>query len=102
MPTSTRPVPAPVRRRPWPQKGVGAAELRHETPWQSLVARLRKGSRDGRPPDFGEERYKKRNTVERVFNTREHSGAVAVRYDKRGYVRLGTATAAALVSRPRT
>nr|BEK64417.1 hypothetical protein KPHV_16440 [Kitasatospora purpeofusca] len=95
-------MPAPVRRRPWPQKGVGAAELRHETPWQSLVARRHKGSRDGRPPDFGEERYKKRNTVERAFNTLEHSGAVAVRYDRHRYVRLGPAIAAALVSRLRT
>ena len=34
----------------------------------SRAARLRKGSRGGRPPGFDEERYKKRNTVERAIN----------------------------------
>ncbi|MFJ8036049.1 transposase [Streptomyces sp. NPDC096032] len=34
----------------------------------SQAARLRKGSRGGRPPGFDEERYKKRNTVERAIN----------------------------------
>lgn len=49
-------------------------------PWQSLV----------------EERYKKRNTVERTINRLEHARAVATRYHKRGYVFLGTAAAATL------
>ncbi|GAA3108518.1 hypothetical protein GCM10017687_21000 [Streptomyces echinatus] len=45
------------------------------------AARLRKGSRGGRPPGFDEERYKQRNTVERAFNKLKHSRAVATRYD---------------------
>lgn len=62
----------------------------------SQAARQRKGIRGGRPPAFDEERYKKRNTVERAINKLKHARAVATRYDKRGYVFLGTVTAAAL------
>ncbi len=73
--------------------------IRHTIPEKadSEAARLRKGSRGGRPPDFDEDRYKKRNTVERAINRLKQSRAVAPRYDKRGYVFLGTAIAAALV-----
>ncbi|WP_413787973.1 IS5 family transposase [Streptomyces murinus] len=72
--------------------------IRHTIPEKadSQAARLRKGSRGGRPPGFDEERYKKRNTVERAINKLKHARAVATRYDKRGYVFPGTATAAAL------
>ncbi|MEU0597453.1 IS5 family transposase [Streptomyces sp. NPDC006393] len=68
----------------------------------SQAARLRISSRGGRPPGFDEERYKKRDTVERAINKLKHARAIATRYDKRGYLYLGTATAAALVIRLRT
>ncbi|WP_408992735.1 transposase [Streptomyces sp. 1268] len=42
--------------------------IRHAIPVKSdsQAARRRKGARGGRPPGFDEDRYKKRNTVERV------------------------------------
>ncbi|MFJ4013424.1 IS5 family transposase [Streptomyces sp. NPDC090026] len=72
--------------------------IRHTIPEKtdSQAARQRRGSRGGRPSGFDEERYKKRNTVERAINKLKQARAVATRYDKRGYVYLGTATAAAL------
>ncbi|MET9497604.1 hypothetical protein [Streptomyces sp. NPDC006552] len=52
-----------------------------------------------RPPGFAEERYKKRNTAERAINRLKQHRPAATRYDKRGHVFLGTATAAALIDR---
>ncbi|KFG73941.1 transposase [Streptomyces mutabilis] len=66
------------------------------------AARLRRGSRGGRPPGFDEGRYRERNTVERAIGKLKRSRAVATRYDKRGYVYLGTVTAAALLARLRS
>lgn len=73
--------------------------IRHTIPEKadSRAARLRKGSRGGRPPGFDEERDKKRNIVERAINKLKNSRAVATRYDKRVHVHFGTITAAALV-----
>ncbi len=73
--------------------------IRHTIPEKadSRAARLRKGSRGGRPPGFDEDRYKKRNTVERAVNRLKNFRAVATWYDKGGYVFLGTVSAAAVI-----
>lgn len=73
--------------------------IRHTIPEKadSQAAGQRRGSGGGRPPGFDQDRYKKRNTVERPINKLKNYRAVATRYDKRGYVYLGTVTAAALL-----
>jgi transposase len=50
--------------------------IRHTIPEKldSQAGRLRKGSRGGRPPGFDEERYKKRNTVERATTGSSSTG----------------------------
>lgn len=47
-------------------------------------ARLRRGSRGGRPPAFDPVAYRLRNTVERLANRLKDYRAIATRYDKRG------------------
>lgn len=49
-----------------------------------VAARLRQGSRGGRPPGFDKDRHKERNTVERAIGKLKQCRAVATRYDKRG------------------
>ncbi|MGR3875600.1 transposase [Streptomyces graminifolii] len=53
--------------------------IRHTIPEKldSQAARLRKDSRGGRPPGFDEERYKRRNTVERAINRLKQHRPVA-------------------------
>lgn len=60
------------------------------------TARLRKGSRGGRPPGFDKIHYRDRNTVERAVNKLRAHRAVATRYDKRDYVYGGTVTVASI------
>ncbi|WP_078913767.1 MULTISPECIES: IS5 family transposase [unclassified Streptomyces] len=73
--------------------------IRHVIPEKKdhEAARLRRGSRGGRPPAFDKDRYKNRSTVERTIGKLKQFRAVATRYDKRGHVYLGTVTAAALL-----
>lgn len=73
--------------------------IRHVIPEKKdhNVVRLRRGSLGGRPPGFDKERYEVRNTVERAIGKLKQFRALATRYDKRGYVYLGTVTAAALL-----
>lgn len=73
--------------------------IRHLIPEKAdqAAGRVRRGRAGGRPPGFDRERCKKRNTVERAINKLKTFRAVATRFDKRGYVYLGTVTAAALV-----
>ncbi len=59
-------------------------------------ARLRKGSRGGRPPAFDKVHYRDRNTVERAVNKLRSHRAVATRYDKRDYIYRGTIAVASI------
>ena len=54
------------------------------------AGRRNKGSAGGRPPDFDQQRYRDRNTVERAVNKLRGCRATATGYDKRDYVYRGT------------
>jgi transposase len=73
--------------------------IRHVIPEKQdqAAGRRRRGSRGGRPPRFDKDRYTKRNTVEQAIGKLKQFRALATRYDKRGYVYLGTPTAVALL-----
>ncbi|GGT77020.1 hypothetical protein GCM10010272_20740 [Streptomyces lateritius] len=49
---------------------------------------LPRGSRGGRPPAFGRETCKRRNTVERCVNRLERWRGIATRYEKTATVHL--------------
>ncbi|MBB5803326.1 hypothetical protein F4560_003094 [Saccharothrix ecbatanensis] len=55
------------------------------------------GSRGGRPPAFDEERYKRRNVVERCFNRLKQFRGLATRYAKRAAYYQAELTIAAIV-----
>ncbi|MGN9788535.1 hypothetical protein ACTMTF_44540 [Nonomuraea sp. ZG12] len=57
--------------------------------WERL-ARLKQGSKGGRPPGFDTERYKERNTAERCINKMKGYRAIALRTDKRERIYQGT------------
>ncbi len=96
--------------RAWPTRPGGAvvtcgdAESGHTIPERLGRRRHRqsRGSRSGRPTGFDRERYKKRNTVERVVNRLKGFRAVATRCEKGAHIYFGTVTLAALAIRLRT
>jgi transposase len=47
-----------------------------------IARRLASGSAGGRPPEFDQEIYRRRNVVERAFGRLKQWRAVATRYDK--------------------
>lgn len=61
------------------------------------AARLRRGTRGGRPPAFDAIAYQGRNVVERCFNRLKDWRAIATRYDKRGLNYLAAVTFASIV-----
>ena len=99
------------------QQVQAAADATGEIDWDvsvdSTIVRAHQdaaGARTEPPPapaskgDTAAEHQDEKETqhVERAINRLKHARAVATRYDKRGYVFLGTATATALVIRLRT
>ncbi len=60
------------------------------------AARVKKGSRGGRPPVFDEVGYRDRNVVERAIARLKRHRGVALRSEERLYVYNGTLTVAAI------
>lgn len=60
--------------------------------------RRARGSAGGRPPAFDTELYKRRNVVERYFNTLKQWRGIATRYDKKVLNYRGGVLLAALVN----
>jgi transposase len=54
------------------------------------AGRRNKGGAGGRPPNFDQQRYRQRNTVERAVNKLRGCRATATRYEKRDYMYRGT------------
>jgi transposase len=62
--------------------------VRHAIPGRrdQQARRAAKGSRGGRPPDFGKQEYKQRNVVERCFGRLKQWRDLATRYAKRAAI----------------
>ncbi len=65
-------------------------------PSDQIRNRKRRGSRGGRPPAFDAETYRRRNVVERSFNTVKQWRGLATRYDKLAIVYRGAAVLRAI------
>jgi transposase len=67
-------------------------------PEQSKQAdnRRRRGSRGGRPVGFDAQKYKRRNVIERSFNTAKNWRGLATRYDKLALTYRAAAVLAAI------
>jgi len=57
----------------------------------TVATRKRRGRAGGRPPAFDAELYKRRNVVERSYNTFKQWRALATRYDKHAVIYRGVA-----------
>ena len=66
------------------RRSLRARRIPHDIPEKDdqKANRARRGSRGGRPPTFRPQRYRQRNTIERLMNRRKQFRAVATRYDK--------------------
>jgi transposase len=93
------PPPRTVRPRDWPLSPSPTKRCWRHAGGDICPMPPKTGFTPQRQPGFDEHHYKERNTVERAFNRLKQSRAVATRYNKRGYVFLGTATVAALTIR---